>query len=146
MTPNSQSHPMIMSQQPHHISPYGSQQPPTMHHIHPQHSPTIVVQPPPQFSPSSVHHHQLTLNTTTGHQSPPIDPNKRQIQMPKPAQQLLVQHEPMGYDEQSIKTEVDSFLWKERKMGVSISSISAAWWFVEWIDGFGQDTYWSMSM
>jgi len=100
MTPNPQQHQMVMQQQ-HHMSPYSSQQQQQqpMHHPHPQHSPTIVVQPP-----SSVHHHQLTL-TTSGHQSPPIDPNKRQIQMQKPPQQLLVKHEPMSYDEQQIKTE-----------------------------------------
>lgn len=103
MTPNPQQHPMAMQQQ-HHMSPYPQQQ--TMHHPHPQaqHSPTIVVQPPSQFSPSSVHHHQLQL--TTGHQSPPNDPNKRQIQMQKPPQQLLVKHESTSYDEQQPKTEV----------------------------------------
>jgi hypothetical protein len=112
MTPNPQQHPMAMQQQ-HHMSPYSSQQQ-QMHHPHPQqpqHSPTIVVQPPSQFSPSSVHHHQLTL-TTSGHQSPPNDLNKRQIQMQKPSlppqpqpQQLLVKHESISYDEQQIKTE-----------------------------------------
>lgn len=104
MTPNPQQHTLTMQQQ-HLMSPY-SAQPQSMHHPHPQHSPTIVVQPQSQFSPSSVHHHQLTLSTT-GHQSPPIDPTKRQIQMqkpppplPPPQQQLLVKHEPMSYDEQ----------------------------------------------
>jgi hypothetical protein len=112
MTPNPQQHPMTMQQQ-HHMSPYSSQQQ-SMHHPHPQqtqHSPTIVVQPPSQFSPSSVHHHQLTL-TTSGHQSPPTDLNKRQIQMQKPPpppppqqQQLLVKHESMSFDEQQPKIE-----------------------------------------
>ena len=120
MTPNPQQHPMTMQTQQHHMSPYSSQ-PPTqsqqqsqsIHHPHSQptqHSPTIVVQPiTSQFSPSSVHHHQLTLTTpttpnTTGHQSPTNDPTKRSIQIQKPPQ-LLVKHEPMSYDEQSIKTE-----------------------------------------
>lgn len=114
MTPNPQQHPMAMQQQ-HHMSPYPSQaqqaqqpQQQQMHHPHAQqaqHSPTIVVQPPSQFSPSSVHHHQLTLSTT-GHQSPPNDPNKRQIQMQKPPPQLLVKHEPITYDEQQPKPEI----------------------------------------
>ncbi|CAF4748019.1 unnamed protein product, partial [Rotaria magnacalcarata] len=56
-------------------------------------------------SPSSVHHHQLTLSTS-GHQSPPTDPNKRPIQIQKPPQQLLVKREPMSYDEQQVKTEI----------------------------------------
>jgi hypothetical protein len=114
MTPNPQQHPMTIQQQLH-MSPYSSQQQ-SMHHPHSQqaqHSPTIVVQPPSQFSPSSVHHHQLTL-TTTGHQSPPNDPSKRQTQMqklqplpppPPPLPQLLVKHESMSFDEQQIKTE-----------------------------------------
>ena len=119
MTPNSQQHPMQ-----HHMSPYPSQQQPNMHHPHaqqpPQHSPTIVVQPQAQFSPSSVHHHQLTLATpqtptaiNPGHQSLTNDPSKRQIQMQKPLlqpstpapatpqqAQLLVKHESMSFDEQ----------------------------------------------
>lgn len=105
-------------QQQQHISPYATQQQmqqpqPSMHYIHPQHSPTIVVQPTSQFSPSSVHHHQLTLNNNAGHQSPPTDPNKRQIQMQKPAQQLLIQHEPMNYDEPTVKQEVTGSFTKK---------------------------------
>ncbi|CAF2074249.1 unnamed protein product [Rotaria magnacalcarata] len=107
MTPNPQQHSMVMQSQ-HHMSPYSSQQQQQMHHSHSQqtqHSPTIVVQPQSQFSPSSVHHHQLTLSTS-GHQSPPTDPNKRPIQIQKPPQQLLVKREPMSYDEQQVKTEI----------------------------------------